>query len=1043
MRKHCLLVCALLLLCTHLLLAQDRTISGKILDPSGKPIPGASIIIKGTRSGTSSGTDGSYSLRIVENGTTLVVSAIGWTNEEVSIGNRSSINVILSVKDNTLSEVVVTSLGIVRDKRSLGYATQNIKGDQLADRGSVNLVNALEGKVSGVNITGASGSAGASVNINIRGITSFTKSNQPLFVVDGIPISNDVDRTNGGPNGTLGDNQPPNRAMDLDLNNIESVNVLKGPAASALYGSRAAAGAIIITTKKGGGPGGKSEILANTSYSFQRAAGLPKVQNEYGQGLNGIFNPTTNQSWGPKFGAAPTVANNLLATPDYRAYPNNMEDFFETGHISDNNITISGGDLKQNFSISGSYLTQTGILPNTSVKRTTVKFTGNTVFRNKIKAGASMTFTNTLQNGILGGNGNSSLGVLWGMARSIDLTSYKTKGTYKNTDGTNNFPIPSTDNPYFGAYENPLKSNLYRILGSVNVGYEFNSWLNLSYRLGIDAYNDRRKQIFAVSAARVPTGQVLENTIFRSEINGDLILSAHKSDVFIRDLDITGLVGQNINQRLFQSVQVQADALAIPDYYNVNSGTNFNVGSNESNTTQRLVGYYAQLSFAYKGFLYLELTGRADQSSTLPQNKNTYFYPSANAGFVFTDAFNITSDVLSYGKVRASIAKVGSDAPPYLLENTYTPGSYGNNVASFNFPFTTSNGTIAGFGNSTRIAPPTLAPEFTTAYEVGANVGLFKNRASIDVAYFNTVSRSQIFNVGISPSSGWNTQTINGGKMTNKGLELLINITPVLTRDFKWDISGNFTRIVNKVVSIAPGTDNFAIPGNAFTGSIPSIKVGQPYGVILGGVIPRDSTTGLRLINPSTGLYATTIANQVLSNPNPEYSLGFTNNVKYKGISLGFTFDFTKGGQVLSFTSAAFKSRGAWAPTAVDRDKPRILPGVIPAGGGKTIPNNIQITSQAYWQTQGGLQSEFNVYDATVFRLREISLGYDLPSSVIRTLHINYVRLSVFANNVFYVAPNSLMDPELNTQGAGNIRGLDLQSAPNVRTIGANLKVSL
>jgi len=1043
MRKHHLPVCALLLLCTHLLFAQDRTISGKVLDPSGKPIPGASIIIKGTKTGTSSSADGSYSLHIPESASTLVISAVGWTNAEVAISGRSVITVTLSIKENTLSEVVVTSLGIVRDKRSLGYATQNLKGDQLADKGSVNLVNALEGKVSGVNITGASGSAGASVNINIRGITSFTKSNQPLFVVDGIPISNDVDRTNGGPNGTLGDNQPPNRALDLDLNNIESVNVLKGPAASALYGSRAAAGAIIITTRKGGGPGGRTEITANTSYSLQTAAGLPEVQNLYGQGLNGIYNPTTNNSWGPKFGTAPTAANNLAAATDYRAYPNNVKEFFETGHISDNNITISGGDPKQNFSISGSYLTQTGILPNTSVKRSTVRFAGNTVFRNKIKAGASMTFTNTLQNGILGGNGNSSLGVLWGMARSIDLTSYKKKGTYKNIDGTNNFPIPSTDNPYFGAYANPLTSNLYRILGNATIGYDFTPWLNVSYRLGIDAYNDRRKQIFAVSAARVPTGQVLENTIFRSEINGDLIITAHKSDVFIKGLDITGLLGQNINQRIFQSVQAQGDALAIPAYYNLNSATVFSVGTNETNTLQRLVGYYAQLSFAYKGYLYLELTGRADQSSTLPQSKDTYFYPSANAGFVFTDAFGITSDILSYGKLRASVAKVGSDAPPYLLQNTYAPGSYGNNVASFNFPLTTANGITAGFGNSTRIAPVTLAPEFTTAYEVGANVGLFKNRASIDVAYFNTVSRSQIFNVGISPSSGWNTMTINGGKMTNKGVELLINITPVLTRDLKWDISGNFTKIVNKVVFIAPGTDNFAIPGSAFTGSIPSIKIGYPYGVIIGGVIPRDSATGQRLINPSTGLYANVIANQVLSNPNPEYSLGFTNNVKYKSVSLGFTFDFTKGGQVLSFTSAAFKSRGAWAPTGVDREKPRILPGVIPVAGGKAVPNNIEISSQAYWQAMGGLQSEFNVYDATVFRLREVSLGYDLPASVIRSLHLNYVRLSVFANNVFYVAPNSIMDPELNTQGAGNIRGLDLQSAPNARTIGANLKVSL
>jgi len=1041
MRNALFLVGCLIIFCGQLR-AQNRTITGKVTDSSGTPLPDASVIVKGTGIGTSTHADGTYSLTVPDKAKTLVISAVGWEEKEVAIGNQTFILVSLGVKRATLSEVVVTSLGISRDKRSLGYATQQLKGDQITDRGSVNLVNALEGKVAGVSITGASGSAGASVNINIRGITSFTRSNQPLFVVDGIPISNDVDRTNGGPLGTLGDNQPPNRALDLDLNNIESVNILKGPAASVLYGSRAAAGAIIITTKKGGNAAGKAEIIASSSYSLQQATGLPELQNEYGQGLNGIYSPVSANSWGPKFGSAATVANGLLingvAVP-YKPYPNNISDFFETGNISDNNLLINGGDLKQNYIFSIGYLNQNGILPNTSLRRTTVKFGGNTVFRNKIKLGGSVTFTNTLQTGILGGNGNSSLGILWGLFRSLDLTSYKKNGTYKNPDGTNNYPVPNRDNPYFGAYENPLKSNLYRMLGSVTLGYDFTSWLNLSYRLGIDAYTDRRKQIFAVSSGRVPLGQDLENTIFRSEINGDLILRAQRNDFLAPDLSLTALVGQNINQRTFQSLQVQGDGLAIPDYYNVNNATVFSNGSTEATTIQRLVGYYAQLSFAYRNYLYLELTGRADQSSTLPTNKNIYFYPSVSAGFVFTDALKISSDVLSYGKIRASIAKVGSDAPPYQLQNVYVSAAYGNNVASVNFPF----GSIAGFGASSRIAPPALSPEFTTSYEVGANLGLWKNRASVDVAYFDQVSESQIFNVGIAPSTGYTTKTTNAGKMTNKGVEALVNLTPVVTHNFKWDISANFTKIVNKVVSIAKGVDNFQIPGNAFTGSIPSIKVGQPYGVIIGGVIPIDSATGQRLINPATGNYATVIPNQVLSNPNPDYSFGVTNNVRYKGVSLGFTFDFTKGGQILSFTAASFKSLGAWKPTAADRDQPRILPGEIQVSPGKFVPNTIQIPAQTYWQTLGGLQSEFNVYDATVFRMREIILSYDLPASLMRRLHINYVRFSVFANNVFFVARNSIIDPELNTQGAGNIRGLEYQSAPNARTMGVNLKISL
>jgi TonB-linked SusC/RagA family outer membrane protein len=1038
MRTLLLLIASFLLLFEHLS-AQNKTITGKITDEGGRPVPGASVLIKGDRKGTSTGPDGAFTLSVSSTAKTLVISAVGWGSKEVEIGEQTSFNISLKPAENTLSEVVVTSLGIARDKRSLGYATQQLKADQFADKGQVNLVSAMEGKVAGVNITGASGGAGASVNINIRGITSFTRSNQPLFVVDGVIISNDVDRTNGGPNGTLGDQQPANRALDLDLNSVESINILKGPASAALYGSRAAAGAIIITTKKGG-LNGRSEIVASTSYSLQNEEGLPKVQNLYGQGSTGIYNPASGNSWGPKFGATPSVANGLLVNGQpvpYQAYPNNINDFFQQGTISDNSLVINGGDAKQNFTLSGGYLSQTGILPNTSLQRANVKFAGNTVFRNKIKVGGTVNFFNTLQTGILGGNGASSLAVVEGLARSIDLTTTRKLGTYQNVDGTNNWPITGQDNPYYDAYKNPLKSNLTRIIGSVNLGYDLYPWLNINYRLGLDAYTDRRKQIFAISSARVPQGQDLESTIYRSELNGDLIITAHKNDFLTKDLNVSALLGQNINQRRAQVVTVEADQLAIPGFYNASNGANFNIGSAETTTLQRLLGYYGQISFAWKGYLYLEATSRADQSSTLTKSKNTFFYPSVNATFVFTDAFHLNSNVLSYGKLRANISRVGSDAPPYLLSNTYSKAGYGNNVANFTFP----DGPIAGFGLSPTIAPQVLTPEFVTSYEIGTNLGFWNNRASLDATVYNTVSTSQIFNVGIPPSTGFTTKTVNAGKMTNKGIELTLSVEPISTHNIRWDIVGNFSRNVNKVVSIFPGINTFSIPGSAFIGSLPSIKVGQPYGVIIGGLIPRDSATGARLINAGTGVYATTIANQVLSNPNPDYVLGISNTFHYKTFSLGFTFNFIKGGQVLSFTAASYKSRGAWVETGKDRDKPWILPGEI-LSNGKYVQNNIQIPAQTYWQTVGGLQSEFNVYDATVLRLQDVTLGYDLPSSLTKGWGINYLRISVFANNVFHIAPNAFFDPELNTQGAGNIRGLDLQGTPNARTMGASLKVS-
>jgi TonB-linked SusC/RagA family outer membrane protein len=1034
--------------------AQQRTITGKVTDEKGAPIINASVIVKGTNTGTVTKNDGTYSITVPANAKTLVISSVTMEEAQIDIGSQTVINVSLQTIGKNLQEVVVTALGIARDKRSLGYASQNLKGEELANKGEVNLVNALQGKVAGVNITNASGGAGASVNINIRGITSFTGSNQPLFVIDGIPISNDVDRTNSGPNGTLGDNQPANRALDIDMNNVESVNILKGPAAAALYGSRASAGAIIITTKKGGSARGKAEVVLNSNFSIQSAFGLPKVQNMYGEGTSGVFNSTSNNSFGPKFGSTPSLANGLLLglsaninnvnytagqTFPYEAFPDNINDFFRHGTTAENEITITSGDAVRNQILSIGNVTQKGILYNTFLKRTTLRFGANTAVGAKMKIGGSITYTNTAQRGTIGGN-NSGLASLLGLARNIDLTSYRVNGTYKNANGTNNYPFSGVDNPYFDQFENPLNSYLNRFTGNINVGYDLLNWLNISYRAGGDIYTDRRKQVFAISSNRVPAGNVRDEMFFRNEINGDLIIRATRNNLFTHGLSLTALIGQNINQRRFQDIAVQGDQLSVPGFYNVGNGAVFSVGSGEASTLRRLLGYYGQASFNFRNYVFVELTGRADKSSTLPKNKNTYFYPSANVAFVFTDALKINSDIFSYGKIRASYAKVGRDADPYLLNNVYVNGAFGNNVASFTFPF----GAIGGFGASSRLSDTIpLSPEFTTSYEAGINLQFFSNRASIDVTYYSEDSKSQILNVAVAPSSGFRTYTTNIGELTNKGVEVNVSATVIRTRDFTWDLNGNYTRQRNKVVSIAPGVDNSPIPGNAFIGSIPSFKVGYHYGVIIGGVIPR-SPDGQRLINPATGTYQPTVAGQVLADPNADYQFGVTNTLNYKGFNLGCTFDFTKGGQVLSFTAATYKSRGALDITAVDREQPHILPGVIldPASG-KYSANNIQISGQAYWQALGGLQSEFNVYDATVLHLRELTLGYTVPNKITNRLKLAGIRFGLFARNVFYVAPNAPIDPQLNTQGAGNIRGLDLQGTPNARTIGANIKLTI
>jgi TonB-linked SusC/RagA family outer membrane protein len=1038
MTKAMMLFTAVVLFMGQLLAQSNRTVTGKVTDDKGVPLAGVSVKVKGTNIGTTTDGTGSFQLSIPSTAKTLQVSSLNFEITEIAVTSSATYSISLNSSSKSLDDVVVTALGIAKDKRSLGYATQTIKATELADRGELNVVSALQGKVAGVDITGASGAAGSSVNINIRGISSFNGDNQPLFVIDGIPISNNVDRTGN----TLFDQQPPNRALDLNLNEIESINVLKGPAASALYGQRGASGAIIITTKRGAAGKGKVNVSYTSSYSQQYVYGLPEFQNEYGQGAGGLFNATSAFSYGPKFGSTPTLSNGLLtatgATVDYTAYPDNIRNFFETGSIFENNINISSGDKKQNYSLTMGNVRQVGMLPNTSLNRTNIGINFNSQLSEKFSIGASAQYSGSRQIGILQGNGaQSAMFQLFSVPRSFNLEFYK--DNYKNPDGTNNWPINTTrDNPYFAAYEDPLTSKLNRFLGNVKVGYDVLDWLNVSYRLGVDGYTDRRKRVVAVNSNAYPLGRVLEDNFFRSEINGDLIVTAKKQNLFKKDIDATLLVGQNFNARNYQNLYVQSDNLGIPGFYNVSNGGSF-ASSGETTRLQRLVGFYSQLSLAYKNYLFLELTGRMDKSSTLAEGNNTFFYPSVAASFVFTDVLRVKSDVLSYGKIRANVAKVGKDAAPYLLDNVYVTRTYGNNVAQFNFPY---GGTL-GFTASNRIGNNNLTPEFTTSYEFGLNLGLFRNMISVDAAYFYQSSQKQIVNVGIPVSTGYASYSTNTGEIVNKGIELVVSAAPITRRNFKWEINANYTRLRNLVTSIGFGVKSFGITGNAFSGQTPSIVEGQPYGVIVGNAWQR-SPDGQLLINPATGTPLGTTSGQVIADPNRDWTAGLGNTFKYKKLSLYFLLDFKQGGDFISWTATTFRSLGALKETGVDRESPMIFPGVIKQADGKFVPNNIQIPAQTYWNSMGSGTGagDFGVFDATTFRVREVSLAYDLPGSTFKTRLFSSARFSIFGRNLFYYAPNSPVDPEVNTQGAGNIRGMELQSAPNSRTIGASVRIT-
>ncbi|AUD06251.1 SusC/RagA family TonB-linked outer membrane protein [Spirosoma pollinicola] len=1028
------------------LLAQDVAVSGRITSSDdGSTLPGVSVQVKGTTRGAITDADGNYKISVPADAR-LVFSFIGYTGQEVAVGNKTTINVSLVAGSQSLDEIVVTAQGIERDKRSLGYATQEIGGNILAQRSEPNLLNALQGKLAGVSITGSSGAPGASTNINIRGITSFNGSNQPLIVVDGIIFSNDVNTTQN----TLFGSQPSNRLADINPESIESVNVLKGPAAAVLYGSRASAGAIVITTKSGRNQNNKTEVTVNSSYNVQNVYGIPKFQNDYGQGANNLLTPTSNNSWGPPFVGGPTSVTNAqgLVVP-YQAYPNNVRDFYRQGSILQNSVNIASGDATRNYIIAIGNTLQNGVVQNSKFNRTNVQLGGESRLQNGLKISGTGTYVQTVSRGIPGGNGASTFGQITRIPRSYDLANE----VYQDINGKSVYFTPATNNPQWSVNNERLDSQVDRFFGNFQLSYDVGKWLTIAYRVTGDTYTDRRKLTLPIGSGRAPLGEVQQDNFFRNELNGDLLITAKKDNIFLDGLNANLLLGNNINQRKTQESAADAASLTLPGFYNINSGTVF-TGTFENSSVRRLVGYYGQLSLNYNNYLFLELSGRADQSSTLPKANNTYFYPAASVSFVPTDAFKINSDVLSYAKIRASIAKVGRDADPYLLSTIYTTTAYGNNVASITYPLAPNN--TPGFSIGTRIGSNTLKPEFVTSYEAGINLGFFKNRLSIDATYFDSKSTQQIFNVAVSNSSGFDTRTTNVGELQNRGVELVLNATPIRVGGFKWDATLNYTFIRNKVVSIAPGVVSSNIAGNSFIGIAPSIYEGYPYGVIVSTANSRVQNTnptglyydatgqyaGQYVVNGSTGQFAPGVANSVISNPQPNYTAGLTNTFSYKGLALSVLVDTRQGGQLFSFNAVDARSNGSLYATTIDRDQPRILPGVIQNADGSFRPNNIQLPAQTYWGALGGLASEGAVYDATVYRLREVALNYTLPKSLLGKTPFGTISVGVSGRNLFFYAPNFPADPETNTQGAGNIQGLDLNGPPNTRNFGGNIRLT-
>lgn len=1043
-----------LLLCTGVLnaVAQTRSISGRVTDAKdGSALPGVTVVVKGTTRGVFTAGDGSYKIS-VDNGATLIFSFVGYLTKEASVGSSNVIDQTLEADKKQLGEIVVTAVGIKRDEKALGYSLTQVKPDQILQKSEPDMLKGLQGKVAGVDIRTSQGTPGAATRINIRGNTSFFGNNEPLIIVDGIPYNNDQITTSSQ---TSSGGAYSSGLSSLDPNDIASMNVLKGAAAAALYGSRASNGAIVITTKSGSAGRSKKglEVTYSSSLAFERIASLPDYQNDYGAGSLFSYG-NANGSWGPKFGtldsipawpsylgAYPELFSSTGKTP-YKAYPNNVKDLFRTGSVFENSVSANGGDERSSVSITASYLNQDGYVPSSSFNRASLSIGGQTKLNMGLTVSGNFAYSRSNQIGSPFGE-NQVDGAASSFARNLFLArNWDIAGLpYQDANNRPVSPLGTQfDNPLWSFKHNTITTNTDRYVAGIKFGYNIGDWLGLSYQIGTNTNNLFRREVTDIgSRAAEGLGRIVEDNYQFQEIESNLIATITPR-LKNEDFDLKAIVGHNVNQRTKRDRLFLGNEIVSPGIYTLDN-TKTVLPNGGVYTQRRLWGIFADVELGYKNWAFLSVTGRNDWSSTLPSNNRSYFYPSVSGSFVFTQAFNLQSKVLTFGKIRASWAKVGRDADPYSLQNVFR----------LNSPITGVSGVIQSpTGNN-----PNLKPEFTRDWEVGTTLEFFDRRIGLDFALYNRKSSNQIAPITLPGSSGFTQYYENFGEISNKGIEVDLNVVPVKTKDFTWTIHWVFTKNKSEVVSLLPGVDRIPL-FNVLNTISPYLEAGKPFGYLRGTVDYRDDQGNL-LINPTTGLLIRNTQQQMIGDPNPDFKTGVNMSFNYKGIFLSALFDLTRGGDMYSVTTSSLLGRGVTKDTK-DRETGYVIPGyygdantgkpILDSKGDK-IPNTTNVSlREMYFGESFAINSatEWNVYDATVYTFRELAIGYDFPKSTFNRTPIGGLTITLTGRNLWYVAPYfpkySNFNPEANSFGNTTTQGIELSSAPTTRRYGINLKVS-
>jgi TonB-linked SusC/RagA family outer membrane protein len=997
-------------------MAQDRQISGKVSDEKGT-LPGVSVSVKGTTRGTVTGADGTYKIT-VPNNATLVFSTVGYDRKEAVISTQSTVDIVLKESINELDEITVTAFGRETEKRSLGYSVQSIKSDVLKTAAEPNIVNALQGRIAGAIINSSGGQPGGGTNVILRGITSLGSGadNQPLFVVDGIIISNSTFAGNSLP--SAGSNSPgnseqfsnTNRAADINPDDIESINVLKGAGATALYGQRASNGVIIITTKKG--KNGKTQINYSFQTGWDNVLKTPAIQTAYGQGFTGEWrdpanfrNRTVFWEWGPQ-------------KQSYDPTFDNFRTFFRTGNRMSHDLSFSGGTEKAQFYTSLSNLSQNGIVPNSDFRRTSIRLNGNLKASDKFSIASSVNFVNS--DGTFQTQGDKSIfSALSFYSPSFDVNNYL------NPDGTeNDFSNGVIDNPRFVAEVSGMKSSVNRVIGDITFNYAFNSWLSAKYQATMDYLGENRNRYVpnSLDAGTQVNGYLSEETRTFRELNSFFFLNAVHN--FTPDLKGSFMVGNQITDIVGTNLWVRGENFVLPGFVDLTNATNFFTAKTRPNS-YRQIGVFGEAKFDYKDQLYLTITGRNDWASSLPVENRSFFYPSVNLGWVFTELLKTNSDFLSYGKLRTSWAQVGKSADPYQ-SGTYfgqTPG----------FPF----GAVPGFRRSSGVGDINLQPERTTTMEFGLDLAFLKNRLTVDASYFTMDSDRQIFAVQVPNSSGFATYTTNAGLIRNNGIELLVTGKILDGKDLKWETSVNWSRLRNTVESMPPNLSEITYY-EAFGRAALRIVQGGSMGDLYGRDYIRDAN-GNVLIGANGFPSVDYTQYKKFGNAFPDWQGGMTNTISYKGLSLSVLVDWRSGGTVVDMAETNTIRNGISRLTG-NRYEQVIFNGVRADGSVNTTPviidQNFYRTFSQFPDYQGAVMQ-----DGSWFRVRNASLSYRLPQKMLNKLPFSNVRLNVTGNNLFLSTPFRGYDPENLTFGSGDNRiGFVGRNTPSTRSfmVGVN-----